>query len=54
MESAFKMQFAGMDTLDVMKEPETIRDEYGATPFAQGCLMARRLVESGVRFVVVH
>lgn len=53
MESAFKMQCAGMDTLDVMKEPETIRDEYGATPFAQGCLMARRLVESGVRFVVV-
>ena len=37
-----------------MREPETIRDEYGATPFAQGCLMARRLVESGVRFVVVH
>jgi hypothetical protein len=27
MESAFKMQFAAMDTLDVMKEPETIRDE---------------------------
>ena len=54
MEAAFKMQFAAMDTLDVMKEPEAIRDEYGATPFAQGCLMARRLVESGVRFVVVH
>ncbi|MEO8359546.1 MAG: DUF1501 domain-containing protein [Vicinamibacteria bacterium] len=54
MESAFEMQFAAMDTLDVMKEPETIREEYGATPFAPGCLMARRLVESGVRFVVVH
>ena len=54
MESAFKMQFAAMDTLDVMKEPESIREEYGSTPFAQGCLMARRLVESGVRFVVVH
>ena len=54
MESAFKMQFAAMDTLDVMKEPESVRDEYGSTPYAQGCLMARRLVESGVRFVVVH
>src|SRR5262249_17337041 len=54
MEAAFKMQFAAMDTLDVAKEPQAIRDEYGGTPFAQGCLMARRLVESGVRFVVVH
>jgi hypothetical protein len=54
MEAAFKMQFAAMDTLDVMKEPESLREEYGSTPFAQGCLMARRLVESGVRFVVVH
>jgi arylsulfatase A-like enzyme len=54
MEAAFTMQFAAMDTLDTMKEPESVREEYGATPFAQGCLMARRLVESGVRFVVVH
>jgi Protein of unknown function (DUF1501) len=54
MEAAFKMQFAAMDTLDIMREPETVREEYGSTPFAQGCLMARRLVESGVRFVVVH
>ena len=30
-----------------------IRAEYGSTPFANGCLMARRLVESGVRFVQV-
>src|SRR5439155_26664044 len=48
MEAAFKMQFAAMDTLDVRQEPESVREEYGATPFAQGCLMARRLVESGV------
>lgn len=54
MEAAFKMQFAAMDTLDAMKEPSAVREAYGSTPYAQGCLMARRLVESGVRFVVVH
>lgn len=54
MESAFKMQFAAMDTLDVMKEPEAIRQECGSTPFANRCLMARRLVESGVRFISVY
>jgi uncharacterized protein (DUF1501 family) len=54
MEAAFTMQFAAMDTLDVTKEPASVREEYGSTPFAQGCLMARRLIESGVRFVVVH
>ena len=54
MEAAFRMQFEAMDTLDVMKEPESVREAYGSTPFAQGCLLARRLVESGVRFVVVH
>jgi hypothetical protein len=54
METAFKMQFAAMDTLDVRKEPTAIQEEYGSTPYARGCLMARRLVESGVRTVVVH
>ena len=54
MEAAFRMQFAAMDTLDVMKEPEAVREQYGSTPYAHGCLMARRLVESGVRYVAVH
>jgi len=54
MESAFRMQFAAMDTLDLNKEPQKIRDEYGSTPYANGCLLARRLVESGVRYVAVH
>jgi hypothetical protein len=53
MEAAFKMQFAAMDTLDVMKEPEAVREEYGSTPFAQGADGAPS-VENGVRFVVVH
>jgi uncharacterized protein (DUF1501 family) len=38
--------------LDV--EPERVRAAYGRTPFGQGCLMARRLVEAGVTFVEVQ
>ena len=34
-------------------EPEKLRAAYGATPFGQGCLLARRLVEKGVPFVEV-
>jgi len=36
------------------KEPTTMRDRYGRTRFGQSCLMARRLVEAGVRFVTVN
>jgi uncharacterized protein (DUF1501 family) len=35
------------------KEKEAARDRYGKTPFGQGCLLARRLVETGVTFVEV-
>ena len=35
-------------------EPRTTRDRYGATPFGQGVLLARRLVEAGVRLVQVN
>jgi hypothetical protein len=38
---------------DVSQEPAATRSKYGATPFGQGCLMARRLVEAGVPFVEV-
>jgi len=34
-------------------EPNETRDAYGHTPLGQGCLLARRLVEAGVRFVTV-
>src|SRR5205823_647177 len=34
----------------VDREPDTVRDAYGRTRFGQSCLMARRLVEAGVRF----
>lgn len=53
MEAAFRMQFAATDAFDIRNEPETIREEYGKIPFANGCLMARRLVERGVRYVHV-
>jgi hypothetical protein len=36
------------------QEPESIRERYGVTPFGQGVLLARRLVESGVRLVQVN
>jgi uncharacterized protein (DUF1501 family) len=36
------------------KEPEATRDRYGRTRFGQSCLLARRLIERGVRFVTVN
>lgn len=38
---------------DLSQEPDAARERYGRGSFGQGCLMARRLVESGVRFVEV-
>jgi hypothetical protein len=37
----------------IHEEKEELRNAYGRTPFGQGCLLARRLVESGTRFVTV-
>ena len=39
---------------DIEKESEKTRDNYGRTEFGQSCLLARRLVEAGVRFVTVN
>jgi uncharacterized protein (DUF1501 family) len=38
----------------IEKEPDSVRDRYGRTRFGQCCLMARRLIEAGVRFVTVN
>ena len=54
METAYRMQFTASDVFDIRKEPESIREEYGKSTYANGCLLARRLVESGVRYVQVH
>jgi hypothetical protein len=42
-----------LKAFDVSDEPEAVKAAYGDTNFGRGCLMARRLVESGVRFVEV-
>jgi Protein of unknown function (DUF1501) len=39
---------------DLTREPESVRDRYGRTTLGQSCLLARRLVEAGVRVVVVN
>jgi hypothetical protein len=54
METAFHMQKQAMDTFDISREPEHVRAKYGDTKFAKSCLLARRLVEAGVRFVTVY
>ena len=57
-ELAFRMQGKVPELLDISKEPQAVLDAYGVKPgptgsFARQCLMARRLSESGVRFVEV-
>ena len=42
------------EAFDLMKEPEKVRERYGLTRFGQCCLLARRLVEAGVRFVTIN
>jgi hypothetical protein len=54
METAFHMQKEAMQTFDISREPEHVREKYGDTKFARSCLLARRLVEDGVRFVTVY
>ena len=54
METAFQMQREAMQTFDIGREPEHMRRLYGDSPFARSCLLARRLIEDGVRFVTVY
>ena len=57
-EMAFRMQSSAPDLMDLSKEPKRMLDLYGAEPgkpsFANDCLLARRLVERGVRFVQIY
>ena len=43
-----------LEAFDIAKESEQTRERYGTSPFGQGCLLARRLVEAGVRCVEVE
>jgi hypothetical protein len=54
METAFHMQSEAMKTFDISREPESVRKMYGDSPFARSCLLARRLVEDGVRCVTTY
>jgi hypothetical protein len=54
-ELAFRMQTSAPDLMDISNEPQHILDMYGAKPgapsFANNCVLARRLIERGVRYV---
>jgi hypothetical protein len=54
-ELAFRMQTSVPEVMDISKEPAKVLEDYGAKPgessFANNCLLARRLIEQGVRFV---
>src|SRR5690349_8105306 len=52
-EMAFKMQTEATDAFDLNREPPEVRNAYGRTPQANQLLIARRLIERGVRFVQV-
>jgi hypothetical protein len=57
-EMAFRMQSSVPDLTDISREPKSIQELYGIEPgkasFANNCLLARRLVERGVRFVQLY
>ena len=53
-EMAFKMQSEATEAFDVTKEPDAVQEMYGKTDMGSKLLVARRLVERGVRFVQVE
>ncbi len=57
-EMAYRMQTSVPEVMDISKEDQRTHDLYGTKPgqksFANNCLLARRLVESGVRFVQLY
>jgi hypothetical protein len=57
-EMAYRMQTSVPEIMDISKEPKHIHEMYGVKPgqkaFSNNCLLARRLVESGVRFVQLY
>jgi uncharacterized protein DUF1501 len=57
-ELAYRMQSSVPELMDIAKEPKEIHEMYGTEPgktsFANNCLLARRLIERGVRFVQLY
>ena len=54
--AAFRMMTSeqARSAFDLTKEPDKVRERYGMNRFGQSCLLARRLVENGVRFVTIN
>ena len=54
--SAFRLMTSAKarEAFDLTKEPQKVRERYGMTRFGQCCLLARRLIEAGVRFVTIN
>jgi hypothetical protein len=53
-ELAFRMQTEAADAFDVSKEPKHIHEMYGTGPHARQMMIARRLLERGVRFIQIY
>ncbi len=55
-QSAYRLMTStqARDAFDLSKEPVEVRERYGMNRFGQCCLLARRLIEAGVRFVTVN
>src|SRR5678815_1052461 len=55
-QSAYRLMTStkAREAFDLSKEPPKVRERYGMTRFGQCCLLARRLVEAGVRFVTIN
>jgi hypothetical protein len=55
-QAAFRLMTSpqARSAFDLSKEPQQVRDRYGMTRFGQSCLLARRLIENGVRFVTIN
>jgi hypothetical protein len=53
-EIAYRMQTEAPDVFDISKEPAAVRERYGDGDFGRGCLIAKRLIEKGVRMVQVY
>lgn len=57
-EMAYRMQLSAPELMDIASEPQSVLDMYGAKPgaasFANNALLARRLVERGVRFIQLY
>lgn len=54
LEMAFRLQFAAQEVFDLNRETAATRSAYGSGQFADACLVARRLVERGVRMVQLY